>query len=79
MAKVYNTFSRNESVAGLDYKSSWSLVSPQFFHEKQQFFAYVQWLAGLAHEVEPEKLVAAGLHRHTSTKGRLRRWPRLTH
>jgi hypothetical protein len=75
VSKVY-TFARNESVAGLDYKSSWALVSPQFFHEKQQFFAYVQWLAGLAHEAEPEKLVAAGLRRHTSAK-RLHRWQHL--
>jgi len=67
IAKVY-AFSRNESVAGMDYKSSWSLVLSQFFREKRQFFTYVQWLAGLAHEVEPEKLVAAGLQRHTSAK-----------
>jgi hypothetical protein len=71
VSKVY-TFSRNETVAGLDYKSSWSLVSPQFFREKREFFAYVQWLAGLAHEDDPWKLVAAGLKRHTSRK---RRYP----
>ncbi|MDR3530984.1 MAG: hypothetical protein P4L90_10580 [Rhodopila sp.] len=75
VAKVY-TFARNESVAGLDYRSSWALVSPQFFREKQQFFAYVQWLAGLAREVEPERLVAAGLERHTRPNRRLRPWQR---
>ena len=76
VSKVY-TFSRNESVAGLDYKSSWLLMSPQFHREKPQFFAYVQWLAGLVHEDKPEKLVAAGLPRHTSAKRRLGPWRRL--
>ncbi len=78
VSKVY-AFARNESLAGLDYKGSWSLVSSQFFREKPQFFAYVQWLAGLVHEIAPEELVAAGLPRHTNVKRRPRPWQRVPH